>query len=190
MSQQEHDITNLLNAWRTGDDDSLRMLISRVYHQLRALAHEQLQREWGPTGLDTTALVQRAFMDLLKQEQVDWQDRDHFFRVTARAMRRVLIDDARQREQLRSKQLHEAPTLQAKERDFLSQLNDDQLRTLNHALDLLAQEDQDAAHIIELELFGGFPQAEVQRILKLSERTVVTKATFAKAWLFRRIRGA
>lgn len=187
MSQQEHDITNLLKAWRAGDDESLRLLMARVYEHMRGLAHRELQQAWGPTGIETTELVQRAFADLAEQDQIDWQDRDHFFRVTARAMRRVLIEDARQRMQLKPEL--ESQILDRQNTSLFGQLTGQQILALDNALDVLSQEDDEAAQVFELRFFSGFSQAEIQRILNLSDRAVKAKSTFAKAWLLHRIKG-
>jgi RNA polymerase sigma factor (TIGR02999 family) len=189
MSQQEHDITNLLKAWRSGDKESLRLLISLVYNKLRGMAHNQLQQEWGSTGLETTELVHRAFTAMLDQDQINWQDRDHFFRVTARAMRRVLIDDARNRMRLKrgGGQLDE--TFDETDAHFVTKLDSEQLVILDRAMDDLVKEDNDAAQIIELRFFGGFTTSEIARILNISERTVKAKAKFAKAWLFQQLQG-
>ncbi len=178
-------ITRLLNDWQSGDREALDRLIPLVYNELRAIASRYLARE-RHDAIQTTALVNEAFVKLVDQRQVDWQNRAHFFAIAARVMRRVLIDDARWR--LRQKRGGSAVMV------TLDDLSDAALDPAVDVLDVIAVDralrdlerlDADQARIVELRFFGGLTAEETGAVLGISRATVEREWAVAKGWLHR-----
>ena len=178
------DVTRLLHAWKGGDGESFDRLIAIVYPELRRLAARQLAREWRRDGLQTTAVVNDAYVKLLGQRDVHWHDRGHFFAVAAHLMRRILVDHARRR--LRYKRgggtiiapadvsTAPAPTPPLDRVDLLD---------LDRALQKLEHLDPGAAKIIELRFFAGLTIEETAAALGISITTVKREWAIVKGWL-------
>jgi RNA polymerase sigma factor (TIGR02999 family) len=178
-------ITRLLHDWRSGDREALDRLIPLVYDELRVIASRYMSREWRG-AIQTTALVNEAYMKLAGQHSVDWQNRAHFFAIAARVMRRILLDDARWR--LREKRGGDMPTIAI---ESLSVSAPDapvdaiDLIAIDRALRELERLDADQARIVELRFFGGLTVEETGEVLGISPATVKREWAVAKGWLHR-----
>jgi RNA polymerase sigma factor (TIGR02999 family) len=179
------EVTELLKAWGQGDKDALNRLIPLVYEELRTRAHRYMRQETPGHTLQTTALVNEVYLRLIDVSQVDWQDRAHFFAVTARMMRRILTDFARSRGSL--KRGGEAVQVSFDEALALSPQMDIDLVALDEALTDLAALDERKSQVIELRFFGGRSLEETAEALEVSPKTVTRDFNFAKAWLHRRL---
>jgi len=177
------EVTQLLRAWGQGDQSALDQLYRIVYDELRRLAHRYMSRENAGHTLQTTALVNEAYLRLAEVKDMNWQDRAHFFAVSANVMRRILIDEARARRAERRGgdnlviALDEALDVEKGE--------DLDLITLDLALQSLAQINHRQSQVIELRYFGGLTVEETAEVLKVSADTVMRDWRFAKAWLKR-----
>lgn len=179
------DVTALLWEWGRGNSSALNELLPRVYSELRRIAARQLRAERVGHTLQPTALVHEVYLRLIDQRQVDWRDRAHFFGVAAEVMRRILVDHARRhRAGKRGGGLPGVPLDQAQDAiapDAIPVL------ALDHALDRLAELDQDLARIVELRAFGGLTIEEAACVLKVSPTTAKREWRTAKAWLTREL---
>jgi RNA polymerase sigma factor (TIGR02999 family) len=179
----QQDITEILQAWRSGDEDALERLTPRVYVELRKAAKRGLRRERDGHSLQTTALINELYLRLDKLQKIDWQSRAHFFAVCARQMRRILIDQARVRhakrrgEQAPVFSLDEVPEVVATPKYDLLKLND--------ALESLAKVDERKAQVVEMRFFGGLSMEEIANVLNVSPETAARDWRLAKAWLRR-----
>lgn len=178
-------LTELLRDWRHGDRAALDRLTPIVYEEIRRMAHRYMQRERHGHTLQTTALINEAYIRLLGQQQVDWNSRTHFFAVVAQVMRHVLIDHARSRHYL--KRGGEAQHVPLDEARPMSSERASELVALDEALSSLAQLDQRKARVVELRYFGGFSLEETAEVLDVSVMTVRRDWNTAKAWLYRQI---
>ena len=179
------EVTRLLRAWGSGDPSALDRLAPMVYEELRAMAHRYMRREQRRITLQATALAHEAFLRLVDGADATWQDRAHFFAVSAQMMRRILVDAARARGSasrgggvLRldlNESIDGAPT------------RDDQLVALDDALEALAQLDPRKAKVIELRFFGGLSVDETAEVLKISPQSVMRDWKLARAWLMREL---
>jgi len=180
------DVTGLLRAWREGDKSALETLTPIVYQDLRRLARRHLLAERTGHTLQTTALVNEAYMRLVDYRQMQWQDRAHFLAVSAQLMRRILVEHARRRNQkrggaVRHLSLEQAPEVgSARSKDVIA---------LDEALNELARMDARKAQVVELRYFGGLSVAETAEALSISDATVMRDWTTAKAWLYRELTG-
>jgi RNA polymerase sigma factor (TIGR02999 family) len=184
------DLTRYLRQWRDGDRQAFDVLLPRVYDQLREIAHRQMRRERPEHSLDTSGLVHEAYIRLIEGGGVDWQDRAHFFAVAARAMRRILIDHAKERRALkRGGALVRVDLDSARlgEAGFASQEDPDSLLALNDALGRLEQLSPRQAKAVELRYFGGLTLEEAAQVLGTSAPTVMRDLRFAQAWLAREL---
>jgi RNA polymerase sigma factor (TIGR02999 family) len=181
------DITALLRAWRAGDAEAGETLIRAVYKELRRQAARQLRRERRDHTLTPTALVHEAYLRLLGQQRVAWQNRAHFFGVAARMMRRVLVDHARQRRT--AKRAGAACRVTLEEDVAASGPRDLDVVALEEALDALAALDPEKARMVELRFFGGLSLEETAEVLGVSESTVTREWRVARAFLYRHLRG-
>jgi len=176
-------VTALLRAWNDGDEDARDALVPMVYAELHRLARLYMSRERQGQTLQPTALVHEAYLRLIDIRRVRWQDRAHFFAVSARVMRRVLVDIARSRASLKR-----AGGLQRvsfdEERVAASEWSVD-LMALEDALQALAAQDERKGRVVELRFFGGLDVQETAEALHLSPRTVMRDWTLARAWLTR-----
>ena len=179
-----HQITNLLLAWGKGEQAAYEQLSALVYHDLRRIAQRQMRHERNGHTLNPSALVNEAFLKLMHCQQVEWQDRLHFYNFAARLMRQVLVNyaEAHQAEKRSGglQQITLDETLLPTQEKSL-----DELLVLDEALHHLAGEDERCARVVELMFFGGLTEAEVASVLGVSERTVKRDWRFAKLWLRR-----
>lgn len=178
------DVTELLHAWKGGDDGALERLIPTIYHELRAIAARQLQGERESHTLQPTALVNEAFLKLQGLNSIRWHDRTHFFAFASRVMRRVLVDHARGR--LAAKRGAEALHVELTEGwDGAVEpvLSPAELIDLDRALDRLTQEEPRLTRLVEVRFFGGLTVEETAEVLECSPRTVKRDWAFARAWL-------
>lgn len=180
------DVTELLRAWKSGDDEALESLIPAVYRELRAIAGRQLKSERTEHTLQPTALVNEAFLKLQGLRRIEWHDRAHFFAFSSRIMRRILVDHARGR--LAAKRGAEVPRVGLTEGwDGAAEpgLNAAELIDLDRALDRLASEEPRLARLVEVRFFGGLTVEEAAEVLECSPRTVKRDWAFARAWLLK-----
>ena len=185
------DITGLLKAWGRGDQTALDELTPLVYTQLRAQARRYMRRERSTVTLEGTGLVHEAFLRLVRVRDVDWQDRAHFFALSAQIMRRILVDSARARcAEKRGGGAREHSS--AIDFDRMPSADSDRassLCALEDALGTLAQFDARRAKVIELRFFGGLSVQETADVLQVSPQTVMRDWRLARAWLARALRG-
>ncbi len=181
----QEEISQLLRAWSQGDEAALESLTPLVYEELHRLAKYYMARERPGHILQTTALVNEAYLRLLKWEEVTWQNRAHFFGVSAHLMRRILVDFARKRTQVEGE--NKVPVLTLDEALEISEEPGTDLVALDDALDTLAELDPRKGKIVELRFFGGLTVKEVAEVMNLSPVTVAREWSKAKAWLLREL---
>ena len=179
-------LTELLIEWRQGDQAALGRLAPFVYDELRRIAHRYVQRERNGYTLGTTALVHEAYLRLAGQKKIEWQNRAHFFAVTAQVMRHILIDHARRRHY--AKHGGDVQRVSLADADLMSRQRARELVELDEALDELAQLDLRKSRVVELRYFGGLGLQETADALQISLMTVRRDWRAAKAWLYRRMR--
>jgi RNA polymerase sigma-70 factor (ECF subfamily) len=179
-------LTGLLFEWRQGNQAALEELTPLVYDELRRIAHRYVQRERNGHTLGTTALVNEAYLRLAGQKKIEWQNRSHFFAVSAQVMRHILIDHARRRHYAK----HGGDLLRVSfaEAELMSQERARELVALDEALDELAQLDWRKSRVVELRYFGGLGLEETADVLEISMMTVRRDWRAAKAWLYRRMK--
>ena len=180
------EISALLRAWSGGDESALDRLVPIVYEELHRLAHSYMKRERSGHTLQTTALVNEAYMRLVDANTVEWQDRAHFFGIAARLMRRILVDFARARGyQKRGGKLRRVSL----DEDLLvSPEPQEDLVGLNDALNALVEFDPRKARVVELRYFGGLSVEETAEVLKVSGITVIRDWNMAKLWLLKELK--
>ena len=176
-------ITQMLVDWGNGDQAALEELMPLVYRELRKLAHQYLRKERAGHTLMTTDLVHEAYLKLVNQHGVRWQNRAHFFGIAAQLMRRILVDRARHRG--RVKRGGAAPTVPLEEGAAVLNQSDVTIVALDEALTRLAEFDQRKARIVELRFFGGLSVSETADFIQTSPITVMRDWKMAKAWLHR-----
>ena len=187
MTAQGPQITVMLQALRGGDRKVLDQLVPLVFDELRRLARSQLARERPGHTLDSVALVNEAYLNLVKDEHLDLQNRGHFFGVLANVMRRLLVDYARARGA--DKRGGGAHRLSIDDVELaLSEPEAERMLALDDALARLATVDAEAAQIVELRYFGGVTGDEAAKMLNLSRATATRRWAFAKAWLHRELK--
>ena len=180
------DVSALLRAWTDGDQRALGQLTPIVYGELRRLAHNYLKRERAGHSLQTTALVNEAYMRLVDYKRMHWQNRAHFLAVSAQAMRRILVDRARRHNVKRGADVEhvsldvEAVLCASRSHDFVA---------LDDALTVLADRAPRKARVVELRFFGGLSVDETAEVLGVSAITVMREWKSAKAWLYRELAG-
>lgn len=180
-------VTELLVAWRAGDESALERLIPLVHDELHRLARRQMRRERDGHTLQTTALVNEAYLRLVDLSGVRWQDRAHFFAMSARLMRRILVDHARSRHYL--KRGGDARRLTFDEGLAVAADPRADLVALDDALQALARLDPRKSQVVELRYFGGLSVDETAEVLHVSPETVMRDWRLAKAWLLRELTG-
>jgi RNA polymerase sigma factor (TIGR02999 family) len=179
------DVTQLLVAWSNGEQDALEQLIPLVYNELHRLAHRYMERERGGHTLQSTALVHEAYERLINLKNVSWQNRAHFFAVSAQMMRRILVDYARSRRytkrggEWRQVPLNEAVAV------FPDRQTD--IVALDDALRTLADIDARKGRVVEMRFFGGLSIKETAEVLNVSAETVLRDWRLAKVWLLREL---
>ena len=185
MTLAADNLTGLLIEWRQGDKAALNKLAPLVYDELRRIAHRYVQRERNGHTLGTTALVNEAYLRLAGQKKIKWQNRTHFFAVTAQVMRHVLIDHARRRHY--AKHGGDVQRVSLAEAELMSRERARELVELDEALDELAKIDLRKSKVVELRYFGGLGLQETADVLEISMMTVRRDWRAAKAWLYRRM---
>lgn len=181
-AQDSQNITRMLKNWSGGDREALDQLLPYVYDELRRQASRYLRRERPDHTLQTTALIHEAYLKLIDQRKVEWQNRAHFFAVAAQAMRRILVDYARTKKREKrggddvKLQLDEAINIAAGEKSI-------DLVALDEALTRLAEFDERQARVVELRYFSGMTEDETAEVLDISPATVRRDWRMAKAWL-------
>src|SRR6478672_9370542 len=186
VSQQR--VTELLGKWSQGDQAALTELTPLIYEELRRLAHREMAGERPDHTLQTTALVNEAYLRLAGQTNPRWQNRAHFFAVAARAMRRILVSYARsQRAQKRG---GGGFKVDLDEAALVSPEESKEIVDLHEALERLATLDSRKARVVELKYFGGLNYDEMAEVLKISRVTVRRDWEFAKAWLYTQLQNA
>ena len=178
-------ITQLLVAWSDGDQAALEELMPVVYAELHRLARRYMRRENPGHTLQTSALVNEAYLRLVDVKSLRWQNRAHFFAVSARIMRRILVDLARERQGL--KRGGRAQRITLDEGMALSPRKDVDLLALDEALQRLAALSARQSQVVELRYFGGLNEEEVAEALKVSPRTVRQDWSLARIWLYREL---
>ena len=181
--QPSNEITELLVAWSGGDKKALDELMQIVYEELRRLAHRQLAKERRGHTLQTTALVNEAYLKLVDQKRVKWQGRSHFFALSSQLMRRILVDYARSRQY--AKRGGGKSALPLDEALIVAPERASEMIALDEALTELAKHDERKARIVELRFFSGMSIDETSELLGVSPGTVMKDWTLAKAWLQR-----
>lgn len=183
--ENDHEITNLLIAWRQGNKDALNDLIPQVQYELRRLARNYMRGQKAGHTLQTTALVNEAFLRLVDSDRVNWQDRNHFFAICAQLMRRVLVDSARRKASL--KRGGEKVHVTLNEQIDVPEKKEPEVVALDEALDRLAKLNQRQSNIVELRYFGGLTEEQIAETLEISTRTVRRDWNLARAWLYREL---
>ncbi|HEU4770544.1 MAG TPA: sigma-70 family RNA polymerase sigma factor [Candidatus Udaeobacter sp.] len=179
-------VTQLLVQWSAGDDAALAELTPLVYDELRRVAHHHLSRQRRDHTLQTTALVNEAYLRLADQTNPRWQNRAHFFAVAARAMRQILVSYART--QQAQKRGGGAFKVDFDEAVLVSPEQSKQIVELHEALEQLSALDSRKAQIVELKYFGGLNYDEIAEVLKISRITVRRDWEFARVWLYTELR--
>ena len=181
MSASETDITTLLHRFQQGDEHAQSALISAVYSELKVIAARYMRRESSSHTLQTTALVNEAYLKLVNVKNAQWQDRAHFFAVTSQVMRRILVDHARKH--IAGKRGSGFDMLPLDEGLVFTPQRSRDMVKLDEALDRLEKSDPRVAQVVQLRFFGGLSIEETAEALRVSPRTVKREWTFGKAWL-------
>jgi RNA polymerase sigma factor (TIGR02999 family) len=181
------EITKLLQEWGDGSQSALEELMPLVYHELHRLAHQHMRREKAGHLLQTSALINEAYVRLVDQPQIRWENRGHFFGIAARLMRRILVDDARTRNF--AKRGAGAIQVPLDEATNVGQAQAANVVALDDALKSLEGIDRRQSEIVELRFFGGLSIEETADVLKVSPGTVMRDWTFARAWLRKQMSG-
>ncbi len=185
--EADNNVTELLVAWNQGDDDALRRLIPLVHEELRRLAHRYMTGEREDHLLQTTALVNEAFLRLVDSSRVKWQNRAHFFAVSAQLMRRILVDFARSRNV--TKRGGNLVRVEFDDALIVSREPSGEMIALDDALTALAKMDLRKSRVVELRFFGGLSVEETAEVLSVSTDMVLRDWNFAKVWLLREMDG-
>ena len=182
-----HNITHLLNEWSDGDRRALDKLTPLVYEELRHQASRYLRRERPGHTLQTTALINEAYLRLIDAKDIHWQSRAHFFAIAANLMRRILVEHARRRDADKRGGSH--IRVQLDEKLAVADAGDVDLLAIDEALDTLAAIDPQQARVVELRFFSGLTVEETAAALGVSPKTVKRDWSVARAWLRREIGG-
>ena len=178
------EVTQLLEAWSEGDENALKELTPVIYQELHKIARNQMRRERQNHILQTTALVNEAYVRLIDWKNAKWKNRAHFFGVSAQLMRRILVDFARKRPKINDQEVR---YISLENAISISPEKDVDLVLLDEALMELAKFDERKAKIVELRFFGGLTVDETSEVLGISPITVLRDWKKAKAWLYREI---
>ena len=185
MEGGAHELTQLLEAWSDGEEEALEKLAPLVHAELYRLAKRYMSRERPDHLLQTSALINEAYVRLIDWKAVRWQNRAHFFGVAAQIMRRILVDFARRRP--RADKDAEAIRMSLDEAMTVSSERDPDLLALDEALKSLAQVDERKSRIVEMRFFGGLSVDETAEAMRISSITVIREWNKAKAWLYREL---
>jgi len=184
-SPPRHQITQLLAEWSDGNQAALDELYPLVYDELHRLARRYMNRERKGHTLQTTALINEAYVRLVDQKNVHWANRSHFFAISAQIMRRILIDHARSRAY--AKRGGGAQQVSLEEAATVAREQSGELLRLDEALKSLAEMDPRREQVVELRYFGGLNNEEIAGVLKVSENTVTRDWNMARAWLYQQL---
>ena len=187
MSDASENVTQLLVDWSRGNKEALDRLVPIVYQELRRQAARYLKRERAGHTLQTTALIHEAYLRLVDQKNVHWQNRAHFFGIAAQLMRRILVDHARARN--RAKRGGSYIRVSLNEESAVASAKDLDIVALDQALNRLAEIDPQQSRVVELRYFSGLNVDETAEVLGISPATVKREWRMAKAWLHREISG-
>jgi len=179
---QTHELTQLLVDWSNGDTAALEKLLPLIEQELRRLAHRYMSRERAGHTLQTTALVNEAFVRLVNRRNVNWQNRAHFFGIAASLMRTILVDHARSH--ACAKRGGGAFNLELDETMIVSKQKASEVLALDDALNELARLDPQQSRVVELRFFGGLTVEETAEVLHVSPATIKREWSTAKAWLY------
>jgi RNA polymerase sigma factor (TIGR02999 family) len=186
VSQQE--VTQLLADWSRGDDAAFAKLTPLIYEELRRIAHRHMGGQRPDHTLQTTALVNEAYLRLTDQTKPNWQSRAHFFAVAARAMRQILVSYARSNRA--QKRGGGGTKIELDEAAILSPEQSNEIVDVHEALEKLGKLDSRKARVVELKYFGGLNHDEIAEVMKISTVTVRRDWVFAKAWLYDELHNA
>jgi len=184
----QHEITQLLAEWRDGNQSALDELYPLVYAELHRLARRYMSRERKGHTLQTTALINEAYVRLVDQKNVQWANRSHFFAISAQIMRRILIDHARRHAY--AKRGGGAQQVSLDEVAAVASNCGRELLRLDEALKSLAEMDPRRSQVVELRYFGGLNNEEIAGVLDVSENTVTRDWNMARAWLYQQLTGS
>lgn len=187
MTSSPHDVTQLLMDWSNGNQAALDSLMPLVYEELHRLAHRYMGRERPGHTLQTSGLVNEAYLRLIDQNKVHWQNRAHFYAIAAQLMRRILVDHARSSRYL--KRGGNARQVSFNQALMVSDDRAAEVVALDDSLKGLAQIDQRKSQTVELRFFAGLSIQETAEVLNVSPGTVMRDWTLAKAWLLREMQG-
>src|SRR5436190_6193042 len=182
VQKSTHEVTQLLIEWSNGDKAALDKLMPLIYDELRRLAHHYMSREQPGHSLQTTAVVNEAYLRLVNREAVQWQNRAHFFAIAAQLMRSILVDHARS--YAYAKRGGGARKIALDEAMIISEERAAEVVALDEALGQLAEIDPRQSRIVEMRFFGGLTIEETAEVLSLSPATIKREWSTAKAWLF------
>jgi len=183
----QHEVTQLLGQWSGGDEKALEKLVPLVEPELHRLAHYYMSRERPGHTLQTTAILNEAYLRLVDNTKPLWHNRTHFVAVAARLMRRIMVDHARSRRSL--KRGGGAINVTLDESAIVADSKSEELLALDEAMEMLSVQDPRKSQIVELRYFGGLTVQETAEFLKISQRSVEREWTMAKAWLYRALSG-
>ena len=183
-----HEITQLLVEWSDGNQSALDELYPLVYDELHRLARRYMSRERKDHTLQTTALINEAYVRLVDQRNVRWSNRSHFFAISAQIMRRILIDHARRHAY--AKRGGGARQVSLEEAATVTPEQSSELIRLDEALKSLAEMDPRRSQVVELRYFGGLNNEEIAGVLRVSENTVTRDWNMARAWLYQQLTGS
>jgi RNA polymerase sigma factor (TIGR02999 family) len=186
-SPAQQEVTQLLGDWSSGDERALEKLIPLLQPELHRLAHHYMSRECPGQTLQTTALLDEAYLLLVDNKRPSWHNRTHFVAAAAQLMRRIMVDHARERHALKRGGGMQKVILD--EAASVTERRSEELLALDEALERLAAQDRRKSQIVELRYFGGLTAEETAAFLQLSLRTVEREWTMAKAWLYRALSG-
>ncbi len=188
VTHRPHEISQLLRSWNDGNSQALEELLPLVYDELHRQAHRYLRREREGHTLQTTALIHEAYLNLIKQNRFNFQNREHFFAISASLMRRILVNYANARH--RQKRGGQDENLELNDSILIAtQSTDLDLLTLDGALRRLAEMDEQQARIVELRYFGGLTIEETSEVMGIAPATIKRDWKMTKAWLYRELGG-
>lgn len=183
------EVTRQLNTWSVGNRDALDKLLPLVYNELRRLAHSYLTKERSDHTLQTTALVHEAYLKLTEQRLVNWENRAQFFAISAQAMRRILLDNARRRSAGKRGSGSQKVSLEELP-DLAAESADESLIALDAALQKFEEVDPQQSRIVELRYFAGLTIEETAELLNISPSSVQREWASARAWLYKFVTGS
>src|SRR6266704_3252609 len=181
------EVTQLLGDWSSGDERALEKLFPLVQPELHRLAHHYMSRERAGHTLQTTAILNEAYLRLVDDTKLVWQGRSHFIAAAAQLMRRIMVDHARERQAL--KRGGGAIRVTLDEAALVTETRSEELLALDEALDNLAAQDPRMSKIVEMRYFGGLSTEEIAEVLKIHPNTVMRDWSAAKAWLYAALSG-